>query len=104
MTSKIAPLYLHCPAFDSRFCSLCSVTLCFSFLGVSDNSDIIGCSMVTKDKPAKIRRYLAIDAVQLIVVEPHPRKLGWGVAKFVGFLQVQQTQSSKMETLSNELK
>lgn len=28
-----------------------------------------------------------IDPVQLILVEPDARRLGWGVAKFVGFLQ-----------------
>jgi protein CLEC16A len=36
----------------------------------------------------KMRRFLVIDPVQLILVEPDSRRLGWGVAKFVGFLQV----------------
>lgn len=36
---------------------------------------------------AKYRRFLVIDILQLILVEPDPRKLGWGIAKFVGFLQ-----------------
>jgi len=35
----------------------------------------------------KIRRFLVIDVVQLILVEPDISKLGWGVAKLVGFLQ-----------------
>lgn len=35
----------------------------------------------------KHRRFLVIDILQLILVEPDPRKLGWGIAKFVGFLQ-----------------
>lgn len=35
----------------------------------------------------KIRRFLVIDVIQLILVEPDTRKLGWGVAKLVGFLQ-----------------
>lgn len=30
---------------------------------------------------------MVIDSIQLILVEPDTRKLGWGVAKFVGFLQ-----------------
>jgi hypothetical protein len=29
-----------------------------------------------------------MDVIQLILVEPDTRRLGWGVAKFVGFLQV----------------
>ena len=36
----------------------------------------------------RTRRFLVIDPVQLILVEPDARRLGWGVAKFVGFLQV----------------
>jgi len=36
---------------------------------------------------AKHRRFLVIDVLQLILVEPDPRKLGWGISKFVGFLQ-----------------
>lgn len=35
----------------------------------------------------KYRRFLVIDILQLILVEPDPRRLGWGVAKLVGFLQ-----------------
>lgn len=42
--------------------------------------------MVWKDGQ-KIRRFLVIDVVQLILVEPDTSKLGWGVAKLVGFLQ-----------------
>lgn len=35
----------------------------------------------------KFRRFLVIDILQLILVEPDPKRLGWGVAKLVGFLQ-----------------
>lgn len=35
----------------------------------------------------KIRRFLVIDVMQLILVEPDTKRLGWGVAKLVGFLQ-----------------
>jgi hypothetical protein len=31
-----------------------------------------------------------MDVIQLILVEPDTRRLGWGVAKFVGFLQVRE--------------
>ena len=36
----------------------------------------------------KERRFLVIDVQQLILVEPDVKRLGWGVVKFVGFLQV----------------
>ncbi|XP_018335183.1 protein CLEC16A homolog isoform X2 [Agrilus planipennis] len=51
-----------------------------------NNSDLIACTVVGKDGQ-KIRRFLVIDIMQLILVEPDPKKLGWGVAKLVGFLQ-----------------
>ncbi|XP_076183141.1 C-type lectin domain containing ema isoform X2 [Ptiloglossa arizonensis] len=50
------------------------------------NSDLIACTVVWKDGQ-KIRRFLVIDVMQLILVEPDTSKLGWGVAKLVGFLQ-----------------
>uniref|UniRef100_A0ABD2W022 Protein CLEC16A homolog n=1 Tax=Trichogramma kaykai TaxID=54128 RepID=A0ABD2W022_9HYME len=50
------------------------------------NSDLIACTVVWKDGQ-KIRRFLVIDSIQLILVEPDARKLGWGIARFVGFLQ-----------------
>lgn len=34
------------------------------------------------------RRFLVIDPMQLILVEPDSKRLGWGVVRFVGFLQV----------------
>ncbi|KOX71482.1 Protein CLEC16A [Melipona quadrifasciata] len=51
-----------------------------------NNSDIISCTIVWKDGQ-KIRRFIVIDVKQLILVEPDTSKLGWGVAKLVGFLQ-----------------
>lgn len=51
-----------------------------------NNSDLIACTVITKDSQ-KIRRFLVIDVIQLILVEPDTKRLGWGVAKFVGFLQ-----------------
>ncbi|XP_033215304.1 protein CLEC16A homolog isoform X2 [Belonocnema kinseyi] len=51
-----------------------------------NNSDLIACTIVWKDGQ-KVRRFLVIDIIQLILVEPDTKKLGWGVAKFVGFLQ-----------------
>ncbi|XP_031832894.1 C-type lectin domain containing ema isoform X4 [Nomia melanderi] len=51
-----------------------------------NNSDLIACTVVWKDGQ-KIRRFLVIHVLQLIIVEPDTSKLGWGVAKLVGFLQ-----------------
>ncbi|KAK0162347.1 hypothetical protein PV327_008692 [Microctonus hyperodae] len=51
-----------------------------------NNRDLIACTVVWKDGQ-KIRRFLVIDMIQLILVEPDTKKLGWGVAKLVGFLQ-----------------
>ncbi|XP_045478398.1 protein CLEC16A homolog isoform X3 [Harmonia axyridis] len=51
-----------------------------------NNSDLIGCTVVYKEGN-KMRRFLVIDILQLILVEPDTKRLGWGVAKLVGFLQ-----------------
>ncbi|KAJ4444330.1 hypothetical protein ANN_06122 [Periplaneta americana] len=51
-----------------------------------NNSDLIACTVANKEG-SKIRRFLVMDVIQLILVEPDTRRLGWGVAKFVGFLQ-----------------
>lgn len=36
----------------------------------------------------KTQRFLVTDGLQLILVEPDSKKLGYGIAQFVGFLQV----------------
>ncbi|ALC47715.1 ema [Drosophila busckii] len=59
-----------------------------------NNSDLIACTVVSKDN-TKQRRFLVIDALQLILVEPDAKLLGWGVAKFVGFLQDVEVQGDK---------
>ena len=33
-------------------------------------------------------RFLVVDLMQIILIEPDAHRLGWGVAKFSGFLQV----------------
>lgn len=38
---------------------------------------------------------MVIDSLQLILVEPDAKLLGWGVAKFVGFLQDVEVQGDK---------
>ncbi|XP_022252132.1 protein CLEC16A homolog, partial [Limulus polyphemus] len=51
-----------------------------------DNSDLIACTVLLKDGQ-KIRRFMVIDILQVILVQPDTKRLGWGIAKFVGFLQ-----------------
>lgn len=58
-----------------------------SFLLFLDNSDLISCTVITKDGQ-KIKGFMVIDALQLILVDPDNKRVGWGIAKFVGFLQV----------------
>lgn len=52
-----------------------------------NNSDLIACTIIAKDSNKKDRRFLVIDSIQLILVEPDSKRLGWGVVRFVGFLQ-----------------
>lgn len=43
----------------------------------TDNSDLIACTVVLKDS-TKYRRFLVIEALQLVLVEPDSKRLGWG--------------------------
>lgn len=67
---------------------LTNITNCVHVDNVLDlnNSDLIACTVILKEN-TKQRRFLVIDTLQLILVEPDAKLLGWGVAKFVGFLQ-----------------
>lgn len=67
---------------------LTNVSQCIQVDDVLDhnNSDLLGCIVVTKDG-TKVRRFMVIDVFQLILVEPDTKRIGWGVTKFVGFLQ-----------------
>ncbi|XP_042890768.1 protein CLEC16A homolog isoform X5 [Penaeus japonicus] len=59
-----------------------------------NNSDLIACVVIPRDGQ-RSRRFLVIDVIQLILVEPDTRRLGWGVAKFVGFLQDLEVMGDK---------
>ncbi|KAI9565619.1 hypothetical protein GHT06_009411 [Daphnia sinensis] len=67
---------------------LVCVQQCIKISDILDlnNSDLIACTVVNREG-TRLRRFLVIDPIQLILVEPDSRRLGWGVAKFVGFLQ-----------------
>ncbi|KAG1653380.1 Protein CLEC16A [Nymphon striatum] len=64
-----------------------------------NNSDLIACTVISKDG-SRIRRFLVIDVIQLILVEPDFKKLGWGVAKCVGFLQDLEVSGDKDDSRS----
>ncbi|CAK1547335.1 unnamed protein product [Leptosia nina] len=51
-----------------------------------NDSDLISCDIIQKDGTWQ-HRFLAVDNIQIILVEPDKQKLGWGVAKLVGSLQ-----------------
>ncbi|KAL4240827.1 Protein CL16A [Mactra antiquata] len=63
-----------------------------------NNSDLIACTVITKDK--KQKRFLVIDALQMILVEPDNRRLGWGIVTFVGFLQNIEVTGDKEDSRS----
>ncbi|XP_041435063.1 protein CLEC16A isoform X3 [Xenopus laevis] len=54
-----------------------------------NNSDLIACSVVTKDG-GQVQRFLAVDIYQMSLVQPDSKRLGWGVVKFAGLLQDMQ--------------
>uniref|UniRef100_A0A1L8DAS5 Protein CLEC16A homolog n=1 Tax=Nyssomyia neivai TaxID=330878 RepID=A0A1L8DAS5_9DIPT len=62
-----------------------------------NNSDLIACTIIMKDGQ-KQRRFLVIDVQQLILVEPDLKRLGWGIAKIVGFLQDTEVSGDKDDT------
>lgn len=67
-----------------------------------NNSDLIACTVVMRDG-TKYRRFLVMDILQLILVEPDSKRLGWGVAKFVGFLQDVEVNGDKEDSRSLHL-
>ncbi|XP_055614041.1 protein CLEC16A homolog [Uranotaenia lowii] len=67
-----------------------------------NNSDLIACTVVMRDG-TKHRRFLVMDILQLILVEPDSKRLGWGVAKFVGFLQDVEVNGDKEDSRSLHL-
>ena len=68
-----------------------------------NNSDLLAVTVVLKDGTRQRRfdafqktnpsttcfifRFLVVDLMQIILIEPDSHRLGWGVAKFSGFLQ-----------------
>ncbi|CAH2234784.1 protein CLEC16A homolog isoform X5 [Pararge aegeria] len=59
-----------------------------------NDSDLISCDIIQKDGTWQ-HRFLAVDNIQVILVEPDKQRLGWGVAKLVGSLQDLEIQGDK---------
>lgn len=72
-----------------------------------NNSDLIACAVMIKDAGNthnnKVRRFMVIDAQQLILIEPDNRKLGFGVAKFVAMIQDVEVNPDKDDSRSLHL-
>ncbi|KAK3607429.1 hypothetical protein CHS0354_035123 [Potamilus streckersoni] len=64
-----------------------------------NNSDLIACTVVTKERRQE-RRFLVIDTMQMILVEPDNKRLGWGIVRFVGFLQDVEVTGDKEDSRS----
>ncbi|CAH2037178.1 unnamed protein product, partial [Iphiclides podalirius] len=59
-----------------------------------NDSDLISCDIIQKDGTWH-HRFLAVDHIQIILVEPDKQKMGFGVAKLVGSLQDLEIQGDK---------
>ncbi|XP_056019536.1 protein CLEC16A-like isoform X2 [Ostrea edulis] len=65
-----------------------------------NNSDLIACTVVMRETRKQERRFLVIDKLQMILVEPDTRRLGWGVVRFVGYLQDVEVTGDKEDSRS----
>ena len=81
-------VYTHVYLFNATviICILKCVLVVFF---VPDNSDLIACMVVSKGG-IQAQRFLSVDVYQMSLVEPETKRLGWGVVKFAGLLQVPQ--------------
>lgn len=48
--------------------------------------------MVVSKDGCQAQRFLAVDVYQMSLVEPESKRLGWGVVKFAGLLQVREEE------------
>lgn len=54
--------------------------------------------MVVSKDGIQAQRFLAVDVYQMSLVEPETKRLGWGVVKFAGLLQVNTLRFSASAT------
>lgn len=65
-----------------------------------NNADLIGCTVARAEEERKERRFLVIDKQQFLLVKPDNRRLGWGIATFVGYLQDVEVVGDKEDSRS----
>ncbi|CAF1039000.1 unnamed protein product [Adineta ricciae] len=63
-----------------------------------NNRDLIACTIHMKDK--KDRRFLVIDQMQFILIEPDNKKVGWGIVKFCDQMQDVEAVNDKEDSHS----
>lgn len=57
--------------------------------------------MVVSKDGCQAQRFLAVDVYQMSLVEPETKRLGWGVVKFAGLLQVSRMNRRRGDGPSN---
>jgi len=63
-----------------------------------NSSDLIACTVNLKEK--KERRFLVIDPIQFILVEPEVKRIGWGIVKFSDLIQDVEVTPDKEDSRS----
>ncbi|CAF1075865.1 unnamed protein product [Rotaria sordida] len=63
-----------------------------------NNSDLIACTVHLTDR--KDRRFLVIDQMQFILIEPDIKKVGWGIVKFCDLMQDVEVANDKEDSRS----
>lgn len=59
--------------------------------------------MVVSKDGVQAQRFLAVDVYQMSLVEPDSKRLGWGVVKFAGLLQVCFIPTPTLHTSNNKI-
>ncbi len=60
--------------------------------------------MVVSKEGFQAQRFLAVDVYQMSLVEPDSKRLGWGVVKFAGLLQVCFIPTPTLQTWHSDKK
>lgn len=63
-----------------------------------NNSDLIACTIHMKER--RDRRFLVIDQMQFILIEPDVKKVGWGIVKFCDLMQDVEVVNDKEDSRS----
>jgi protein CLEC16A len=65
-----------------------------------NSSDLIACTVNFHTKEKKERRFLVIDPIQFILVEPEVKRIGWGIVKFSDLIQDVEVATDKEDSRS----